>query len=210
MPLLDGSFARNGLVPLLLRLTLGAIFIYHGVDKIHGTQNDWGSQWAVRMWERDAYPPPPVMDHLRTLARENPEQRDQVHDVAIMLQAAYTREAGTIPPGIDYALTQLLVAWGELLCGAALLVGFLTRLAAALMIVVQLGAIFTVTWQRGFSFAAGGGYEYNICLMVMCFALILSGSGTLLSLNRLFLRRGRAESAGVPAVARAGQHQPIA
>src|SRR5262249_7199983 len=70
---------------------------------------------------------------------------------------------------------QLIVAWGEFAGGVALLLGFLTRLAALGEFVIQVGAIYVVTWVRGFSFAAGGGYEYNVVLLASCLALVLAG-----------------------------------
>src|SRR5262249_2129901 len=76
-----------------------------------------------------------------------------------------------------HASVQLLVAWGELLGGIALLLGLLTRWAAAAMVVIQLGAIATVTGARGFSFADGGGYEYNLALLAMCLCVIVLGGG---------------------------------
>jgi putative oxidoreductase len=83
------------------------------------------------------------------------------------------------------------VAWGELIGGIALLVGLLTRLSAAAMIAIQVGAIATVTWARGFSFAAGGGYEYNLALLGMCVALLLTGGGYYSVDRCLTGRRGR-------------------
>src|SRR5262245_7092400 len=46
---------------------------------------------------------------------------------------------------------KFLVAWGELLGGAALAVGLLSRVAALGLIVIMAGAIATVTGQHGFS-----------------------------------------------------------
>lgn len=37
--------ARNTVVPLLLRLTLAAIFIYHGWSLIGGPEHQWGANW---------------------------------------------------------------------------------------------------------------------------------------------------------------------
>ena len=47
------------------------------------------------------------------------------------------------------AVVQLAVAWGQLIGGIALGVGFLTRLAALGIIVIMLGAIATVTARCG-------------------------------------------------------------
>jgi uncharacterized membrane protein YphA (DoxX/SURF4 family) len=45
-----------------------------------------------------------------------------------------------------------------------------------------------VTFARSFSFAEGGGYEFNVALIAMCLALVLSGGG-LLSVDALTRRK---------------------
>src|SRR5260221_9968921 len=95
------EFVKNTLVPLLLRLSLAAIFIFHGLALVGGPENGWGANWM----KAGEAPPPPV---------------------------------------------QLAVAWGELVGGIALAVGFLTRLAAIGIIAIMAGAIATVHWQHGF------------------------------------------------------------
>jgi len=131
-------------VPLLLRVGLAAVFIYHGLDKIT-PDNAYGMKWA---------------DHM--------PQAPALLQNASPLQAA--------------------VAWGELLGGVAVALGFFTRLAAAGLIIIMMGAIFTYTGGHGFSAvsggAVGGGYEYNFVLILMAAALFLSGAGTF-SLDRV-------------------------
>jgi len=56
------------------------------------------------------------------------------------------------------------------------------------MIAIQLGAVLTVTWAKGFSFGQGGGYEYNLALLAMCLAVFLLGGGSL-SLDALLWRK---------------------
>jgi putative oxidoreductase len=95
---------------------------------------------------------------------------------------------------------QALVAWGELLGGVALAVGFLTRPAALGLVAIMAGAIATVHWQYGFGLITGLpsgpgeppklGYEYNFALLVMLAAVFLLGPGTL-SVDRM-LRKARA------------------
>jgi putative oxidoreductase len=82
---------------------------------------------------------------------------------------------------------QVAVAWGELLGGIAMLLGFLTRLAALGLIVIMAGAIALVHWPNGFSIIQGG-YEYNIVLIGICIALILTGGGPL-AMDRWFRLR---------------------
>src|SRR6516225_1437013 len=55
-------------------------------------------------------------------------------------------EQGAEPPP---APVQIAVAWGELIGGVALALGFLTRLAALGIIVIMGGAIATVHWPHG-------------------------------------------------------------
>jgi putative oxidoreductase len=124
------SFSKNVIVPLLLRLALAAIFIYHGLDLIG---KDGGTNWA------------------------RPEQE--------------------LP-----AVAQLAVAWGQLLGGVALAVGFLTRLAAVGIIVIMLGAIATVHWPK---FSLPEGFEYNFAIIVMCVCLVLGGPGPI-AVDRVF------------------------
>jgi len=78
-------------------------------------------------------------------------------------------------PGLP-AIVQILVAWGELLGGAAILLGFLTELASLAIIIIMLGAIVLVHGKNGFGMG-GGGYEYNFALIMMCLTLIGIGPG---------------------------------
>src|SRR3989338_196235 len=73
---------------------------------------------------------------------------------------------------------QTLVAWGEFVGGLAILLGFLTRKAAVGIIIIMLGAIFTVHGKNGFSLM-NHGFEYNFALIMMCLALIAGGTGPL-------------------------------
>lgn len=114
--------SRLNVAPLLLRLALGIIFLYHGSQKI---MQNGGAAW---------HPDP---------------------DFPAALQAP--------------------VAWGEFLGGIALLAGFLSRLAAAGIIAIMIGAIATVHGAHGF--ALPKGFEYNFALIMMCLAVIVLGSG---------------------------------
>jgi putative oxidoreductase len=49
-------FCRNIVVPLLLRLALAAIFIFHGLRMVGSAETQWGARW---MQSADA-PPAPV------------------------------------------------------------------------------------------------------------------------------------------------------
>ena len=77
-------------------------------------------------------------------------------------------------------IQQVLVGWGELLGGIAMLIGFLTRLAAVGLAVIMVGAIAFVHGKNGFSGSPEApGYEYNVVLLGDCIVLLLTGGGTL-------------------------------
>lgn len=80
-------------------------------------------------------------------------------------------------PGMPVVL-QAMVAWGEFLGGVAILLGFLTELAALGIIIIMAGAVLTVTGKNGFNMMTGG-FEYNFVLIMMCLALIATGAGPL-------------------------------
>ena len=180
--------ARDTLAPLILRLALAAIFIYHGLGKITHKENDLGAAWATTLWRDAGKPPESVLAKLNKLPGETPEK---VAEVQEKLKAIYLKDQTEMPPALQFTAAQFAVAWGELLGGIALLFGFLTRLAALGLVVIQMGAIDTVTGARGFSFAEGGGYEYNIALLAMCVALLFLGGGTL-AVDRWRTRRPHA------------------
>jgi putative oxidoreductase len=93
---------------------------------------------------------------------------------------------------------QRVVGWTEFLCGLALLIGLFSRVAALGIIVLMVGAIVTVTGDRGLvpvEFGPGHqgvdfnkvGPTLNVAVIGMCLALILLGSG-MVSLDYLLLR----------------------
>lgn len=199
---------RNALVPLVLRIALAAVFIYHGIDKIATTDpvtkksNDWGTSWANNLWERQARPPVGMEARVDQMAEDGKLTKDEARKVRENLVISYGDEhkkapAKQLPGYIAFAGTQMAVAWGELICGVTLLLGLLTRGSAAVMILVQLGAIFTVTWAQGFTRLRGAGFEYNVVLIAACLALMLVGGG-LYSLDNYIRERRRARAATVP------------
>ena len=64
----------------------------------------------------------------------------------------------------------------ELAGGALLALGLVTPLAAALLIAVMVTAVATVHWQNGV-WATEGGFEYNLVLGAIAFALTSTGAG---------------------------------
>ena len=69
-----------------------------------------------------------------------------------------------------------VAAYTELLGGIALLVGFNTRIAAALGVIVMSVAIYKVHGANGFNIMKGG-YEYAFVLILNFLALIILGGG---------------------------------
>jgi len=104
------------------------------------------------------------------------------------------------------AAVQIVVAWGEVLCGVLLLLGLGSRIAAVGIIIIQAGAIYFVTGQstgfigdwrsdyQGFMRVVTADYEYNIALILMAAALVLLGSGAC-SLDRMLFGRKKAAPA---------------
>ncbi len=91
--------------------------------------------------------------------------------------------------GIPFpGLTSALVIGVELLGGAALALGLLTRVAAALIGVDMLGAIGFVHLKHGLFLPMG--IEYPLTLLAVAVLFALSGPGAL-ALDGLFARRGR-------------------
>src|SRR5262249_18716298 len=125
---------------------------------------------------------PPEM--MKTLEREDP-------GLAGKVRKNYSKEVGGgMPEELGDQAVQLAVAWGELIGGVALLLGFLTRLAALGLVVIQAVAVYLITYELGFSADAGVGWEYNFAILVMLVSVLLTGGGVL-ALDRVLLDRPR-------------------
>ncbi|MBG9546789.1 DoxX family protein [Cytobacillus firmus] len=86
-----------------------------------------------------------------------------------------------IKPGKPMAL---LAGLGEVIGGILFLLGFLTPLAAVLIIVPMIVAIKTVHGKNGL-FSDKGGIEYNLVLIAIALGITLSGPGSL-SIDELY------------------------
>jgi putative oxidoreductase len=53
-------FIKNTLAPLLLRLALAAIFIFHGLNLVGGEGNEWGAACMNKMAAEKGIEPPPA------------------------------------------------------------------------------------------------------------------------------------------------------
>lgn len=73
------------------------------------------------------------------------------------------------------ALVAWLVALGEFVGGALLILGLATRAAAAWLGLIMLGAIVLVHLSKGL--IGPGGYEYPLTLLAVMVALLYSGAG---------------------------------
>jgi putative oxidoreductase len=131
------AWAKNTLVPLVLRAGLAAIFIYHGIEKVgHNGGVGWSGPMDLPVYQ------------------------------------------------------ELLVAWGELIGGIAMVLGLLTRLAALGLATIMTGAIVNYHGANGFALIDPSnpgaiGYEYNFAVLVICAAVILLGPGKLAA-DRIF------------------------
>jgi putative oxidoreductase len=96
--------------------------------------------------------------------------------------------------GLPSYLT-LIVVGTEFFGGLTVLMGFLTRLAAAGLAADMIGAIIKVHLMHGFFLnwsitpGKGHGYEFNLALLVMTLSLLLSGPGKLALDRTLGLER---------------------
>ena len=69
----------------------------------------------------------------------------------------------------------ILVASSETIGGAMLILGFMTRFAAATQVIAMLVAVFMVHFSNGLT--GTGGYQWALLLGVAAFALMMDGAG---------------------------------
>ena len=97
--------------------------------------------------------------------------------------------AGVPPLGLRPAwLWMGAAAFSELVGGILVLLGFLTRLGALMIIPVMLVAILGVHWG---GFFLPKGIEYAFALLCVALALVVAGGGRLSVDERLMSSRGR-------------------
>lgn len=80
------------------------------------------------------------------------------------------------------AIVAVLIILGEFLGAIGLITGTLTRIAAAGIVIIQLGAIWFAHAQFGFFMnwagtAKGEGFEYALLAITMAVVLVLGGAG---------------------------------
>ncbi|RDV01827.1 DoxX family protein [Undibacter mobilis] len=69
-----------------------------------------------------------------------------------------------------------LVAFVELIGGAAILIGLFTRFFASASAILLLVAMFAAHWAKGF-YAGQGGYEFALTLGIVAFFIAIRGGG---------------------------------
>ena len=104
---------------------------------------------------------------------------------------AFFAKAGIPLPEVSAVVVTLV----ECLGGAALLLGIGTRVAAALLAINMLGAIFFVHGRNGF-FLQSGGYEYALSMLVANVSLALTGPGVC-ALDNLLAKPRQPKAAAV-------------
>lgn len=92
-------------------------------------------------------------------------------------------------------LMALLAGSAEFFGGLALIVGLLTRPAAAMLALTMLVAIFGVHIDKGL-FMSNNGYEYALALLAASVSLLFTGAGRL-SLDAVWAGRSGASSLGL-------------
>lgn len=139
IPALAGLYASlDGVMDALVRITLGALLIPHGLQKVFGMMGGLGMAGNAALFDKIGWNP------------------------------------GWFWGG--------LVAYTELVGGALLVLGLLTRPVAAAVAIFSFNAIIFTSKMGGF-FWNKGGSEYSILLLV-CALLVLIRGGGRLSLDR--------------------------
>jgi len=88
------------------------------------------------------------------------------------LQKTVEMMSKTYPVIVPY-----LVSLGEVAAGLGLILGFLTRVAAAGMFIEMAGAVLLVHWKAGF-FAQNQGFEFPLTLCLVSLAIVVLGPGS--------------------------------
>ena len=81
-----------------------------------------------------------------------------------------------------------LVAIVETFGGLFIIVGLLTRYAAAALAIDMIVALALVHWPKGYSLA-NGGYEFVLVLLLLLISLLFSGAGSKLVLEKALWKK---------------------
>jgi len=76
-----------------------------------------------------------------------------------------------LPPEMQFP-----IALAEFIGGILLIMGALTRITSSIFVVILLGAIFHIRWEKGF-FVSQGGWEWDLVMLAAVLAIIVAGPG---------------------------------
>jgi putative oxidoreductase len=97
------------------------------------------------------------------------------HGAGLQRTATFFSSVAHLHPGMFFAVLNGVT---EFFGGIAVGIGLCTRLAALGLFFDMVIATVTVTWRNGIvSDAAGSGYELNLALAALAFAMVLMGAG---------------------------------
>lgn len=119
---------------LPLRISLGVVFIAHGLQKAFGLFSGPGIMGVTKMVEGMGFYPAVVWAYM--------------------------------------------LAYSELLGGIFLILGLLSRIGSALILIVMAVAILKVHGAHGL-FMSNGGFEYPFIILFACISILISGPGKL-------------------------------
>ena len=74
----QSSWTAVDVAALILRGVLGLIFVYHGLSKISGKDNDLGASWAGNLWIQKAKAPQDVLAMVDEMIGESDERKLEV------------------------------------------------------------------------------------------------------------------------------------
>jgi putative oxidoreductase len=92
--------------------------------------------------------------------------------------------------GLGFPMASLfayILAYGELVFGAMMIIGLLTHWVAKYHIIVAIVALFAVHISKGF-FVSGGGYEFILLILAASVSVLLTGPGKW-SVDEMWLKK---------------------
>ena len=100
-----------------------------------------------------------------------------IHGLPKILDSSFTNMG--VPPDLA-----ILIGLLEFIGGLAILLGFLTRIAAGLLAIEMIGSILLVKISKGFI----GGFELDLLYLAIIISLLITGPG-FLSIEKNLLKR---------------------
>jgi len=84
------------LAPLVLRLALAAIFIFHGYHKVFDPDTELGATWAAKQWGPQSKMPPGLMERVDQIPDKKLDAEMKT-EVKADLATSYAREVPPMP-----------------------------------------------------------------------------------------------------------------